>query len=317
MSSSERIAFLGSPDFAVVTLQALVDSGANVVGVVTQPDRPAGRGKQLRPPAVKVFAESVGINVWQPARIRGGNLRRWFEDQQIDLAVVAAFGRILTKPMLAAPRLGCVNLHASLLPRWRGAAPIQRAIVAGDRESGVCLMQMDVGLDTGPVLARSVVPITDTDTAGTLHDKLAAAGAQLIMDKLADLFAGHLVAAPQPDDGIMHAAMLSKEEGRVDWHADASAVHCLVRGMSPWPGTWTVGPDGQRWKVHADGVSTTAMSGPAGQILAIGDEEVVFGCGQGALRVVCLQRPGKRRGPAAAVIRGARLEPGAIFGATS
>ncbi len=314
MTSGGRVAFLGSPDFAVAALRALVEHGTNVVGVVTQPDRPAGRGKKMRPPAVKVHAQSVGLPIWQPTKIRGGRLRRWFEELNVDLAVVAAFGRILTRPMLEAPRLGCVNVHASLLPRWRGASPIHRAIVAGDRQSGVCLMQMDTGLDTGPVLARATAPISDNDTAATLHDKLAALGADLLTRHIDELLGARMTAHPQPTQGVTYAPLLTKDEGFVDWNAPAQTVHNQVRGMSPWPGAWTLGPHGARWKIHAEGAKPALLNGQPGELLEVGDVDVVIGCGNGSIRLSQVQRPGKRRGPAAAVIRGARLPIGARFG---
>lgn len=306
---TNRIAFLGSPDFASAMLRALVAADANVVGVVTQPDRPAGRGKQLRPPSVKVCALELGLPVVQPERIRGGVLRRWLQDNAIDLAVVAAFGRILTPPMLAAPRLGCVNVHASLLPRWRGASPIQRAIAAGDAESGVCLMQMAAGLDTGPVLARTAVPITDEDTAETLHDKLAEAGARLLAERLDELLRGRLVAEAQDDSQATWAPLLQKSEGRIDWTRPARLVHAQVRAMTPWPGA-TLDAGAERWKVFATAISAVPERGTPGTILAIGDAHAVVACGEGALRIGELQRPGKRRMAAASVLRGARLTTG-------
>lgn len=309
-----RVAFLGSPDFAVEMLRVLVDADIDIVGVVTQPDRPAGRGKQLRAPPVKVFAQQHGLEVWQPDKIRGGRLRRWLQEREVDLAVVAAFGRILTAPMLRAPRLGCVNLHASLLPRWRGASPIHRAVAAGDAESGVCLMQMDVGLDTGPVLARAAVAIAPDDTAASLHDKLARAGAMLLSDRLSDLLGGRLSAVAQPDEGVTYAPLLTKDEGKVDWSQPAAHVHNQVRGFSPWPGTWTAGPDGQRWKVHADGAAPVGGSGAPGEVIALDASGVSIACGTGALCVTDLQRPGKKRGRAADVLRGARLGLGTVFG---
>ncbi len=311
---SGRIAFAGSPDFAVAMLSALLDSGADVVGVVTQPDKPAGRGKKLRPPPVKVRALQAGLPVFQPERIRGGVLRRWLEDNRVDLAIVAAYGKILTRPMLAAPRLGCVNVHASLLPRWRGASPIQRAIAAGDPASGVCLMQMDVGLDTGPVLARAEVAITPDDNATTLHDKLAAAGARLLADNLDALLSGALAAVAQPEQGVTYAHLLTKADGLIDWQQPAARVHDHIRAMTPWPGPFTsIG--GERWKVFGSSVAAIGGGRP-GEIVAVGGSEIVVACGSGAVRIAELQRPGKRRMEAATSLRGARLGVGTRLGDT-
>lgn len=312
--AANRIALLGSPDFAVASLRGLIETGAHVVGVVTQPDKPAGRGKKMRPPPVKVYAESVDLPVFQPGRIRGGVLRRWFEDNAVDLAIVAAYGKILTRPMLAAPRLGCVNVHASLLPRWRGASPIHRAIAAGDPESGVCLMQMDTGLDTGAVLARIVVPIDKHDTSQTLHDKLATAGAELLVDRLDALLAGELEATPQTEDGATYAPLLCKADGEIDWKQDARGVDAHLRAMTPWPGAWTTTPAGERWKVFGDGSAATIGDGEPGTLLASADGCAVVACAKGAVRIAALQRPGKRRADAASVLRGARIEVGQTLG---
>lgn len=314
-SADRRIAFMGSPEFAVAALRALVAAGADVRLVVTQPDKPAGRGNQLKAPPVKVFAEQAGLPVIQPVKVRDGSLAQRLRDDGIDMVVVAAYGRVLGSDVLTAPRLGCVNLHASLLPRWRGASPITRAIAAGDRDSGVCLMQMEAGLDTGPELARVVVPIAEDDTTATLEVKLAEAGAQLLMRRLDDLFAGRLVPQPQDPAGVTLAPPLAKAEGRIDWHQPAAKVHAHVRAMEPWPGATTAVPQpAEIWKVFADGLQIGAHAGPPGTLAAIEGEAAWVHCGTGSLRIARLQRPDKRAMTAAEVLRGARLGVGAAVG---
>lgn len=302
-----RIAFMGSPDFAVSALASLDRCDVEVVGVITQPDRPAGRGQALRPPPVKVFAEQHGLPVHQPRRIRKGRLSGWLKEREVDLAVVAAYGRLLPDDVLEAPTLGCVNLHASLLPRWRGASPIHRAIAAGDRQSGVCLMRVVAELDAGPVLARVAVTIANDDTAASLHDKLAAAGADLLGEHLDDLLAGRLRGSPQDHQAATFAPPLVRQDGRLDWRRPADGLHRHVRAMTPWPGAWTVWP-GQtdRWKVFADGLQVVPDSGRPGTVLRIEQEAVIVACGVDALRIARLQRPGKRLMAAAAALRGAR-----------
>lgn len=306
-----RIAFMGSPDFAVSALAALLECDVQVVGVVTQPDRPAGRGQNLQPPPVKVFAQTHGLPVHQPERVRKGRLAAWLNEHQVDLAVVAAYGRLLPDDALAAPRLGCVNLHASLLPRWRGASPIHRAIAAGDAQSGVCLMRVVKELDAGPVLARVAVDIEQDDTAATLHDKLAIAGAGLLRNQLGPLLAGRLHPVAQQPEHVTFAPPLRRDEGQVDWHRPASALHRHIRAMAPWPGAWTQrAPGGDRWKVFPDGLEVVHVAGAPGTILHIQGQAVIVACGQDALRLASLQRPGKRRMAAADALRGARLGEG-------
>lgn len=307
------IAFLGSPPFAVESLRALLAAGADVALVVTQPDKPAGRGNQLKAPAVKEFALAHGLRVEQPWKVRDGTLAGWL--QGLDLAVVAAYGRILVPDVLAAPRLGCVNVHASLLPRWRGASPIARAIAAGDRETGVCLMQMDAGLDTGPELARAVVPIAADDTTPTLEAKLAAAGGALIAQALPDLLAGRLTPVPQPEVGVTLAPLLSKADAAIDWRLPARTVHAHIRAMTPWPTATTQVPEpAEVWKVFADELALGEPTGAPGHILALEGESAWVACGEGSLRIARLQRPDKRAMTAGEVLRGARLGVGAQLG---
>jgi methionyl-tRNA formyltransferase len=314
-AAGNRVVFFGSPPFAVDVLAALCGAGAHVVGVVTQPDKPAGRGNELRSPAVKTFACEHGLAVVQPRKVRDGWLAGWLKACDADLAVVAAYGRILPPDVLAAPRLGCVNVHASLLPRWRGAAPIQRAVVAGDAETGVCLMQMDAGLDTGPVLARASLPIADDDTGQTVERKLAALGGRLLADHLVRLLAGRLIAVPQPADGVTLAPPLDKAEARLDWTRSARVLHCQVRGLQPWPGAMThVAALGEDWKIAAEGLQRGDAQGEAGTLLGVDASLAWIACGQGSLGVARLQRPGRAWMAAAELLRGVRLQPGARIG---
>jgi len=237
-ASRLRLAFLGSPDFAVPTLHAVIEAGHDVVRVYAQPPRPAGRGKRDRPTAVQQAAEAAGIEVRTPRTLRDPEAQAAFAALDLDAAVVVAYGLILPAPILEAPRLGCVNVHASLLPRWRGAAPIHRAILAGDTVTGVTIMRMDEGLDTGPMLLRRSVPIAPETTATELHDALAALGAELIVPALAGLASGDLEATPQPEDGVTYARKLERDEGRLDFTRPAAELERLVRAFDPWPGAF-------------------------------------------------------------------------------
>jgi methionyl-tRNA formyltransferase len=307
--TSGRIAFMGSPEFAVASLQALVQAGADVRLVVTQPDKPAGRGNQLKPPAVKAFALEAGLTVLQPTKVRDGTLAQRLRDEHLDLLVVAAYGRILGRDVLDAPRQGCVNVHASLLPRWRGASPIARAIAAGDAQTGVCLMRMEEGLDTGPVLDRVVVPIAQDDTTRTLEVKLAEAGAHLLAGRLADLLAGRLPEVPQPTEGVTLAPPLD------DWTQPAHRLHAHVRAMQPWPCATTLVPQPHEiWKVFAEGLQVGEHHGLPGTIACLDGDAIWVHAGEGSLRIERLQRPDKRQMAAAEVLRGVRLGPGSPIG---
>ena len=300
-----RIAFFGTPPFAVPALRASQAVGT-VVAVVTQPDRPRGRGQHVTPPAVKAEAEGAGLAVLQPPKLKGTDLGERLRAMQLDVAVVAAYGRILPPEVLAAPRLGCVNVHASLLPRWRGAAPIQWAIASGDAETGVCLMQMEAGLDTGPVLAVRRTPILPEDTSESLHLRLSELGGALVREELPRLLAGALTAHPQPAEGVTLARLVEKEDGRLDWSRPAVELERRVRAFVPWPGGWTpLGP--QLLKVWRAEVVPGA--GPPGTVLAAqGRLEVA--CAEGALRLVEVQPEGKRRMSAAEFLSGHRLREG-------
>ncbi len=254
-----RVAFLGTPEFAVPSLAALLEI-AEVPLVVTQPDKPSGRGLALAPPPVKAFAQARGLHVLQPPKARDGTLRDALRGLALDFALVVAYGKILPADVLAAPRLGCVNVHASLLPRWRGAAPIQWAIVSGDAETGVCLMQMDVGLDTGPVLARRATPIDENETGGELSARLSLLAGELARAELPRFARGELVAAPQTEQSVTHARLIEKPDGALDFSQPAQAVHDLARGFHPWPGAFSA-LEGRRVKVHR-----TRLVARAGQL---------------------------------------------------
>ncbi|WP_329846421.1 methionyl-tRNA formyltransferase [Stenotrophomonas hibiscicola] len=286
-----RIVFAGTPEFAVSSLRAAARHH-EVVAVYTQPDRPAGRGRGLAPSPVKLEAVARGIPVYQPESLKDEAAQQQLRDLQPDLMVVVAYGLILPKAVLAIPTHGCWNVHASLLPRWRGAAPIQRAIQAGDAKTGVCLMQMEAGLDTGPVLLHQELPIAATDTGGQLHDKLAELGAQVLSDGLGLLRAGiKPIARPQPEQGVTYAHKLDKAEARLDWAQDAGALARTVRAFNPWPiAEATLA--GERVRIHG-AVALEADHGQApGAVLAAGRDGIDIACAQGALRLRVLQREG-------------------------
>lgn len=300
-----RIAFFGTPPFSVPALRACQSVGT-VVAVVTQPDRPRGRGQQVTPSAVKGEAERAGLPVLQPPRLKGTDFGQQLLELRLDVAVVAAYGRILPPEVLSAPRLGCLNVHASLLPRWRGAAPIQWAIASGDAETGVCLMQMEAGLDTGPVLAVRRTPILPDDTSETLHARLSELGGALLRDALPRFLAGELAPRAQPTEGVTIARLVQKDDGRLDWTRPAVELERRVRAFVPWPGGWT--PLGAHllkvWRAQV-----VEGSGPPGTVLAAqGVLEV--GCGEGALRLLEVQPEGKRRMTAAEFLSGHRLQAG-------
>jgi methionyl-tRNA formyltransferase len=291
-----RLIFMGTPDFSVPALDALVAAGHEIAGVYTRAPQPAGRGQQPRPSPVQARAERLGLPVRTPAGFRDAGERAAFAALGAELAVVVAYGLILPQAVLSAPARGCLNIHASLLPRWRGAAPIQRALMAGDRETGVSIMQMEAGLDTGPVLMREAIPIGPQDTAGTLHDALKTLGARLVVEAIAGL--DDLVAAPQPEAGVSYAKKIDKAEARVDWTRPAAEVDRLVRGLSPYPGAWAeIG--GERVKLLLSAVAEGA--GAPGTVL---DDRLTVACGQGAVRLLRLQRAGRAPAEAAELLRG-------------
>ncbi len=303
---------MGSPDFAVPALDALMAAGHRIVCVYAQPPRPSGRGQKERPCPVHALAAEKGLVVRTPENLKGADEARAFAELGADAAVVAAYGLILPPAILAAPRLGCFNIHASLLPRWRGAAPIQRAILAGDTETGVTIMRMDEGLDTGPMLLSESVAITPETTAETLHDSLAEVGARLIVTALADPQA--LAPRPQPADGATYAPKLGRDEGRLDWSRPAAESERAVRALNPWPGIWFE-YQGARVKVLAaevaPGAPDAAPDAAPGTVL---DDALSVACGTGTLRLTRVQREGRKPAAASAFLRGTPLPRGTVLG---
>ncbi|CUX79620.1 MAG: methionyl-tRNA formyltransferase Fmt [Roseibaca calidilacus] len=299
-----RVVFMGTPDFSVPALDAI--HAAHEVGCVyTQPPRPAGRGKKDRPSPVQARAEALGLLVRHPVSLKEAEAQAAFAALNADVAVVVAYGLILPQAVLDAPRFGCLNIHASLLPRWRGAAPIHRAIMAGDAETGVCIMQMDAGLDTGPVLLREATPITERDTTARLHDRLSDMGARLIMQALSQL--NSLVPHPQPTVGVTYAEKIDKSEARIDWAQPAEGVARQIRALSPFPGAWCDSPAGRLKLLDARAV---AGNGAPGEVL----DGLTIACGTGAVQVLTVQREGKRASDAEAFLNGHRFAPGTVLG---
>ncbi|HRD66546.1 MAG TPA: methionyl-tRNA formyltransferase [Candidatus Competibacter sp.] len=304
--TSPRLIFAGTPSFAVPSLQVLLETGCSLVAVYTQPDRPAGRGRQPRASPVKTQALAAHVPVYQPASLRDPVIQAELAALSPDLLVVAAYGLILPPAVLAIPRLGCVNVHASLLPRWRGAAPIQRAILAGDAETGVCIMRMEAGLDTGPVYARAPCPIPRGITGGELHDRLAALGAELLLETLPVLLSGVLVPTPQDDAGATYAPKLEKTETELDWNQPALELERRVLAFNPYPVAQTR-LDGQSlriWRAQAEEESTAELPGT---VLREGAAGIVVATGGGVLRLTEVQLPGGRPLPAAAFLAARRL----------
>jgi len=314
-----RLAFMGTPNFAVPSLTALAAAGHEIACVYSQPPRPAGRGHKERPTPVHRLAEERGWPVRTPAGLKAPEDQAAFaelgRDGGLDVAVVAAYGLILPKAILEAPRFGCLNVHASLLPRWRGAAPIQRAILAGDTQSGITIMQMDEGLDSGAILLQRAVPIGPTTTAAGLHDELAALGAALIVKALDGVAAGTLAGRPQDEAKVCYADKLTRDEGRLDWQRPAVALARQVRALTPWPGAFAALPGGGRLKVlRAEAVDGgSGQGGQPGQPGQLLDAAMTVACGVGALRLLEVQKPGKAPVEGAAFLRGARLAAGAVL----
>jgi methionyl-tRNA formyltransferase len=302
-----RIIFMGTPDFAAKALAVLIDGPHDVVAVYSQPPRPAGRGQAERRSPVHELALTHGIAVHTPAGLKAEDAQAEFFGIGADIAVVAAYGLILPKPILEAPAKGCINIHASLLPRWRGAAPIQRAILAGDEKTGITIMQMDEGLDTGDILAKGEVMIGPTTSCDDLHDHLAALGAGLVAEVLDRLQAGDITATPQAEEGASYAAKLTREEGRLDWRDDAAALARKVRAFSPWPGAWFE-VEGTRIKVLDAEVAMEAVdNAQPGMVL---DDGLSIACGDGAFRVLRAQREGRKAQDAQDLLRGFSIPAG-------
>lgn len=301
-----RLLFAGTPAFAAPALQAILAAGHHVALVLTQPDRPSGRGLALRASPVKAVAEANGIPVFQPHTLRSESVCARLQAVSADVFVVAAYGLILPQAVLDLPRFGCLNIHASLLPRWRGAAPIQRAILAGDSETGVSIMQMDAGLDTGPVLRSARLAIADDDTASTLHDRLAALGARLIVETLADW---PQTPVAQSAEGVSYATKIDKSEAALDWRLSAARLARQIRAFNPFPGASCdlAGMPVKVWRAEI-----VADNGPAGRVLRVDRDGIVVACGDGALRLVELQKAGGKRLPSAQFVAGTRLRAGAF-----
>ena len=305
-----RVAFAGTPEFAACALEAILAAGYDVPLVLTQPDRPAGRGMKLTPSAVKKLALERGMAVDQPEKLRTDEQRASLAACAPDLLVVAAYGLILPKAVLELPRLGCLNIHASLLPRWRGAAPIHRAIEAGDAETGITIMQMDEGLDTGAMLLARAIPILSGDTTTSLHDRLAVLGGECIVEALARLQRGELVATPQPTEGVTYAAKIGRAEAAIDWTRPAAEIERAMRAFDPFPGAAASLRD---TVVKCWSGKVVPGSGEPGTVLAVDDESITIACGHDALRCTVLQRPGSKRLPAGEFVRGFPVSVGERF----
>lgn len=309
---SQRIVFMGSPDFAVPALQALINQDANVVAVYTQPPRPKGRGQHLQKTAVHMLAEYCGIPVYHPASLKSHQEQHQFQQLQPDVAVVAAYGLILPQAILNTPRHGCLNIHASLLPRWRGASPIQHAIWYGDSQSGVSIMQMEPGLDTGPVILEGVTRLTSSTTAQSLHDELANMGAEMIPELLHELEAkSDLAATPQNDSLATYAPLLRKEDGHIDWTQTAEQIDRQIRALNPWPGTWTEA-NARRFKITQASIAAVHSALPPGTLI---NHEGHVACAQPTtLKILQLQPDGAKAMEARAAVNGHYLQTGQRFG---
>ena len=296
-----RVIFAGTPDFAASALAAVIEAGHEILVVLTQPDRPKGRGMKLTPSPVKTLALQHELPVWQPENLKDVAIQQQLRDLQADVMVVAAYGLLLPAVVLDIPQYGCLNIHASLLPRWRGAAPIQRAIEAGDAESGVCIMQMDVGLDTGDVLLSRSTPITEVTTAAQLHDDLAVIGAQAIVEALAKL--PELTAMPQPEAGVTYAQKLSKADAEIDWALGAKQIHAKIRALNPVPGAWS-SLNEQVIKIWASKVLEQSSDAAIGSIVAADKQGIAVQTGAGVILITELQASGSKRMAAAAFVAG-------------
>ncbi|WP_342631518.1 methionyl-tRNA formyltransferase [Marinobacter alkaliphilus] len=306
-----RIVFAGTPDFAATALKALLEAGYNLVGVYSQPDRPAGRGRKLMPSPVKQVALDAGIPVFQPMSLKPEDAQQELASLKPDVMIVAAYGLILPKAVLDIPTHGCLNIHASLLPRWRGAAPIQRAIAAGDPETGITIMQMDEGLDTGDMLLKTSTPIHADDTGGSLHDRLADMGGKAIVEALVQLANSELAPEPQNDADANYAHKLSKEEGHIDWSRSAIEIERLIRAFNPWPGTFTDLGE-QRIRLHQASALDQSSDKLPGTVISREREGVEVACGTGTLKVTSVQLPGSKAQSITDLINGGKqvLLPG-------
>lgn len=321
-----RIVFMGTPDFSVPALKALVEAGHQVIAVVTQPDKPKGRGKEVQMTPVKIQAMEYGIPVYQPAKVREASFVEVLKGLEADVYVVIAFGQILPKAVLELPKYGCINIHASLLPKYRGAAPIQWCVIDGERETGITTMMMDVGLDTGDMLEKAVISIEEKETGGSLHDKLSMAGGDLILSTLKKLEEGTLVRTPQTDEGTCYAKMLTKSLGDIDWNQGAVSIERLIRGLNPWPSAYTMW-NGKTIKIWAADViagreaadflsesGVPAETGTAPGTVVCSDKRGLVVCtGGGLLSIRELQMEGKKRMDTPAFLRGYPIPAGDVF----
>lgn len=308
-----RIVFMGTPDFSVPALDALVEAGHEVAAVVTQPDRQKGRGKAVQMTPVKERALELGIPVHQPEKVREEGFVALLGGLAPDVIVVVAFGQILPKAILDLPPYGCVNIHASLLPKYRGAAPIQWAIIDGEDKTGITTMLMDVGLDTGDMLEQAVVPIDGKETGGSLHDKLSRVGGSLIVSTLGKLEAGQAVRTPQPEEGGCYAKMLTKSLGEIRWDMDAASIERLVRGLNPWPSAYTYW-NGKMVKIWEADVASGERRGGCGQVVGVSKDGIKVQAGDGVLHIRSLQLEGKKRMEASAFLRGYEMKDGMFLG---
>ena len=309
-----RIVFMGTPDFAVGSLQALCESGKHeILAVVTQPDRPKGRGNKLLQTPVKEYALEQGLTVYQPQKVKTPEFVELLHELQPELIVVAAFGQFLSKEILELPKYGCINVHASLLPKYRGAAPIQYAIIKGEKESGVTIMQMDIGMDTGAMLDKVVVPIAENTTMGELHDALREQGAALLLQVIDKIAAGSAVAEPQDNEQATYATLLDRSMEHIDWSKTAQEVHNLIRGFNPAPSTFTKLPNGKSLKIWGSKMTDKSSAAAAGTVIATGKHSFFVACGEGVLEITEVQPESKKRMPAQVFLNGRGVQEGDLL----
>lgn len=309
-----RIVFMGTPDFAVGSLQALCESGKHeILAVVTQPDRPKGRGNKLLQTPVKEYALAQGLTVYQPQKVKTPEFVELLHELQPELIVVAAFGQFLSKEILELPKYGCINVHASLLPKYRGAAPIQYAIIKGEKESGVTIMQMDIGMDTGAMLDKVVVPIAENTTMGELHDALREQGAALLLQVIDKIAAGTAAAEPQDDAQATYATLLDRSMEHIDWSKTAQEVHNLIRGFNPAPSTFTKLPNGKSLKIWGSKMTDKSSAAAAGTVIETGKHSFFVACGEGVLEITEVQPESKKRMPAQVFLNGRGVQEGDLL----
>lgn len=309
-----RIVFMGTPNFAVGSLQALCESGKHeILAVVTQPDRPKGRGNKLLQTPVKEYALAQGLTVYQPQKVKTPEFVELLHELQPELIVVAAFGQFLSKEILELPKYGCINVHASLLPKYRGAAPIQYAIIKGEKESGVTIMQMDIGMDTGAMLDKVVVPIEENTTMGELHDALREQGATLLLEVIDKIAAGTAVAEPQDNEQATYATLLDRSMEHIDWSKTAQEVHNLIRGFNPAPSTFTKLPNGKSLKIWGSKMTDKSSAAAAGTVIETGKHSFFVACGEGVLEITEVQPESKKRMPAQVFLNGRGVQEGDLL----